>query len=56
MGKKITSLINTEAIERNRYYFFTLIDIVAFLGTHQLAFRGKIDVFQSEDKRKMNSF
>ena len=27
MGKEIISLINTEAIERNRYYFSTLIDI-----------------------------
>ena len=30
MGKGITSLVNTEAIKRNRYYFSTLIDIVAF--------------------------
>ena len=41
MGKKITSLVNTEAIEKNRYYFSTLMDIVAFLATHQLALRGK---------------
>ena len=24
MGKEITSLVNTEAIEKNRYYFFYL--------------------------------
>ena len=27
MGKEITSLVNTEVIERNRYYFSILIDI-----------------------------
>ena len=32
MGKEIFSLVNAEAIERNRYYFSTLIDIVAFFG------------------------
>ena len=55
MGKKITSLliVNTEAVERNRCYFSTLIDLglVAFLVAHQpLAFRGKIDAFESEDE------
>ena len=30
MGKKIISLVNTEAIERNRYYFSALIVIVGF--------------------------
>ena len=56
MGKKITSLVNTVAIERNCYYFSTLIDIVAFLATHHLAFRGKKDAFESEDEREMDSF
>ena len=52
MGNKITPLVNTEAIERNRYYFFILIDIVAFLATYQLAFREKIDAFESEYEGK----
>ena len=34
MSKEITSLVSTEAIERNCYYFFILIDIVAFMATH----------------------
>ena len=51
MGKEIISLLNTEAIERNRYYFSTLIGVVAFSATLQLAFRGKIDAFESEDER-----
>ena len=32
----------SKQIERNHYYFSTLIDIVAFLAAYQLAFRGKI--------------
>ena len=51
MGKKITSLVITEAIQRNRYYFSTLIDKIAFLATHQLAFKGKIDTFESKEGR-----
>ena len=53
---EITSLVNTKAGERNRYYFSTLIDVVTLLATHQLAFRGKIDVFDSKDEREMDSF
>ena len=57
MGKEITSLINTVAIERNRYHYYsTLIDILAFLATHQSAFRRKIDAFESEDEGEMDSF
>ena len=37
-------------MERYRYNFSTLIDIVVFLATHQLASRGKIDTFESEDE------
>ena len=47
MGEEITSLINTEPIEKNRYYFPTLIDIAA---AHELVFRKKIDAFESEDE------
>ena len=56
MGKEITSLVNTEVIEINRYYFSTLIDVVAFLATHKLTFREKIDAFESEDEGRIDSF
>ena len=57
MGKEATSLVNTVAIERNPYYFPTLIDmVVAFLATHQLAFRGKTDAFESEDEGRNGLF
>ena len=56
MGREITSLVNTETFERNRYYFSTFIDILAFLATHQLTFIGKIDAFESKDEEEMDSF
>ena len=53
----ITSLVNIEAIERNRYYFSTfLIDLIPFLATLQLAFKRKIDVFESEDEGENGLF
>ena len=56
MGKKITSLVNTEAIERNRSIFFSLIDRLAVLGTHQFAFRGRTGAFESEDEGENGLF
>ena len=53
MSKETTSLVNAEAIERNRYYFSILITIVAFLAIYQSAFRRKIDAFESEGKGRM---
>ena len=47
MATEITSLVNTEATERNCYYFSTIIDIVAFFATRQLAFRLPIDAFEN---------
>ena len=44
MGKEITSLVKTKVIKK--------IDKVAFLATHQLALRGKIGSFESEDERE----
>ena len=51
MDKKTTSLVNTEAIKTNRYYFSIFINVIAFLATLQLALRGKIDAFESKDER-----
>ena len=36
--------------------FLPYIDLVTFLATHQSAFRGKIDVFESEDKAENGLF
>jgi len=42
-SKEISTLLNSNAIERNKYYISSLIDVIEFLGTHQLAFRGTVD-------------
>ena len=56
MGQEIISLVNTEAIERNRYYFSILIDIVALLAAHQLAFREKLTHIKAKTKKEMDNF
>ena len=52
MGKEITSLVNTEAIERNCYYFSNLSDIVAFLAIYQLAFEEKLTHLKAKTKEE----
>ena len=56
MGKEITSLVNSEAIERNRYYFSTEINIVTFMATDQLAFEEKLTHLKATTREGMNSF
>ena len=53
MNTEIGPFVNVEVIKRSRYYFATLNIVVAFLATHQLAFRGKIDSLKT---KTMNSF
>jgi len=50
LGQEISTLVSSATIERNRFYFSTLIDIAAFLAIHQLAFRGRSDAFASTEK------
>jgi len=40
-SKEISTLLNSNAIERNKY-ISSLIDVIEFLATHQLAFRGRV--------------
>ena len=57
MGKEIILFVNTQAIQKKLLLFFsTLIDIVTFLATHQLLFKGKIDAFESKDGGKIGLF
>ena len=56
MGKEFTSLVNTEANKRSRYYFSTLTtDMVAFLAAYQLQLRGTLTHLKAKTKRKMDS-
>ena len=54
--KWLRKLPHYSTIERNRYYFSTLIDIAVFLATHQFALRGKLTYLKAKTKDKMNSF
>ena len=56
MGKEMISLVNTKELKEIATIFFILIDIVAFLATHQSAFRGKIDSLESEDEGRNELF
>ncbi|KAM8769430.1 uncharacterized protein AB9X84_001697 isoform 1-T1 [Acanthopagrus schlegelii] len=39
-SKEISTLINTDQLQRNRYYLSAIIDVVEFLAVNQLPFRG----------------
>ena len=56
MGEKITSLVNTNAIERNRYYFSALIDIAAFWLLINWHKEKKLTHLKAKTKWEMNSF
>jgi len=46
-SKEISTLLNSNAIEKNKYYISSLTDVIEFLATHQLAFRGTVEAFSS---------
>ena len=56
MGKKITSLVITEAIQRNRYYFSTMIDILIFWPLINLHSEKKSTHLKAKTKGEMDSF
>lgn len=43
---EISTLINTEQLAGNQY-MSSIVDILVFLETNQLALRGKLDAFDS---------
>lgn len=45
--KEISTLLNADQIQRNRYYISAIIDVVEFLVSNQLPLRGKIEVFEN---------
>ncbi|KAL7395107.1 hypothetical protein ABVT39_010232 [Epinephelus coioides] len=44
-SKEISTLINTDQLQRNRYYLSAIIDVVEFLAVNQLPFRGNHDAY-----------
>lgn len=45
-GKEISTLLNADQLNRNRYYVSALIDVVGFLAENQIPFRGSLDNFE----------
>ena len=46
-GQKISTLVHTDQLARNRYYVSTIVDMIAFLAVNQLPFRGDHDSVES---------
>lgn len=46
-GSEVSTLVNTDQLNRNRYYVGSLIDVVVFLAENQLPLRGKLDAFDN---------
>ncbi len=44
-SKEISTLINTDQLQRNRYYLSAIIDVVEFLAVNQLPLRGDHDAY-----------
>ncbi|KAG9283252.1 hypothetical protein AMEX_G2003 [Astyanax mexicanus] len=44
-SKEISTLINNDQLQRNRYYLSAIIDVVEFLAVNQLPFRGDHDAY-----------
>ncbi|XP_063039724.1 uncharacterized protein LOC134434959 [Engraulis encrasicolus] len=49
-GQEISTLLNDDQLERNRYYLSSVIDVIEFLSVNQLPFRGDHDSFDSRDE------
>ncbi|KAJ3582910.1 hypothetical protein NHX12_000116 [Muraenolepis orangiensis] len=49
-GQEITTLVNKDHLARNRYYLGSIIDIVTFLSTSNLPFRGDHDSLECMSK------
>ncbi|XP_041860486.1 uncharacterized protein LOC121652026 [Melanotaenia boesemani] len=49
-SKEISTLINTDQLQHNRYYVSAIIDVVEFLAVNQLPFRGDHDAFIGMNK------
>lgn len=46
-GKEISTLLNADKLQKNRYYMSSIIDFIGFLVVNQLPLWGKLDVFDN---------
>ncbi|KAJ3642016.1 hypothetical protein Zmor_028480 [Zophobas morio] len=49
-GISISTLINTDILERHRYYVKSVADVIKFLVVNELALRGTYDIIEQEEK------
>lgn len=42
-GKEISTVVNDKQLERNRYYMQSVVDVIFFLASNELSFRGSAD-------------
>ena len=55
-SKEISTLINTDQLQRNRYYLSAIIDVVEFLAVNQLPFRGDHDRYSAMNENGCGLF
>ncbi|KAI7810397.1 putative zinc finger protein 862-like [Triplophysa rosa] len=46
-GKEISTLLNADQLQKNRYYVSSIIAVIGFLVDNQLPLRGKLDAFDN---------
>ena len=46
-GREVSTLVNAEQLQRNRYYLSSIVDVLEFLAVSHLPFRGDNDSYAS---------
>ncbi|KAL1268636.1 hypothetical protein QQF64_033999 [Cirrhinus molitorella] len=54
-GKEISTLLNEDQLQKNRYYVSSIIDVIGFLVENQLPLWGKLDAFDNNFSRAEQS-
>jgi len=55
-SKEISTLLISNVIEWGKYYISSLIGVIEFLATHQLAFKGAVEAFSTTEDRGSGLF
>lgn len=50
MGHEVSTLVNNEVLERNRYYVTSIAEIIQFLAVNELPMRGTYDIQEHEEQ------
>lgn len=49
VGSSVSTLINNDVLERNRYYIKSVAEVIQFLAINELAFRGTYDMEEHQE-------